>query len=44
MESIGTGTIYVDKISGSTDLDITLQVSGSKLSRVLNDTVECLVN
>ena len=33
MENIGTGTVYVDKISGSADVDISLRVSGGKLSR-----------
>ena len=36
MENMRTGTVYVDKISGSTDLNITLMVSGCKLSRVEN--------
>ena len=36
LENIGTVTVYVDKISGSTDVDITLRVSGCKLSRVEN--------
>ena len=40
MENIGTGTVYVDKISGSTDLDITLRVSGCKLNRVENLMVQ----
>ena len=40
MENIGTGTVYVDKINGSTDLNITLMVSGSKLSRVENLIVQ----
>ena len=42
MENIGTGTVYVDKISGSTDIDITLRVSGCKLSREFNGVVEYL--
>ena len=40
MENIGTGTVYVDKINGSTDLNITLMVSGGKLSRVENLMVQ----
>ena len=36
MENIGIATVSVDKISGSTDVDITLRVSGGKLSRVEN--------
>ena len=40
MENIGTGTVYVDKISGSTDVVITLRVSGGKLSRVENLMVQ----
>ena len=35
MENIGTGSVYVDKIGVST-VDITLMVSGCKLSRVEN--------
>ena len=44
MENLETGTVYVDKINGSTDLNITLMVSGCKLSRVFNGAVEYLVS
>ena len=40
MENIGTGTVYVDKINGSTGVDITLRVFGCKLDGVFNDAVE----
>ena len=40
MENIGTGTVYVDKINGSTGVNVTLRVFGCKLSRVFNGTVE----
>ena len=40
MENIGTGTVYVDKINGSTGVNITLRVFGCKLSRVFNGTVK----
>ena len=43
MENIGTGVVYVDKINGYTDLNIALQVSGGKLSRVSKSKVEYLV-
>ena len=39
MENIGTGTVYVDKIGVST-VNITLRVSGGKLSRVENLMVQ----
>ena len=31
---MGTGTVFLEKTSGSTDLDITLKVTGCMLSRV----------